>query len=295
MAKYIYGRYALTGGGAGALDAIDGAGLADQDMAVVMVQGGGIYHYILNATSGAAESSPNIIAPDANAGTKRWILHNDGGITNANTILATNTNKTPVAVTVAEQRIVGRITGGNIAGLTVAEVKTMLAFLEDAAPATASLRTLGTGATAACAGNDSRLSDNRLPADKSITQAKMIDFAAGNHLVASHDAVYSSGLSGVWLKAKEIRIPKAGVLRIKFTMYSGGYLLYGQIYRNGTAVGTQRTTYSTTGQEFSEDISGWSSGDLVQIFVYNTSYMQTAYVCNFQIFSSELLSFTVTF
>jgi len=45
----------------------------------------------------------------------------------ANTILAANADDTPLALTVAEQRIVGRKTGGNIAALTVAEIKTMLA------------------------------------------------------------------------------------------------------------------------------------------------------------------------
>jgi len=44
----------------------------------------------------------------------------------ANTILAANADDTPAAVTVAEQRIVGRITGGDIAALTAAEVRTLL-------------------------------------------------------------------------------------------------------------------------------------------------------------------------
>jgi len=81
MAIGIYGATGLIGGGTGALDAIDGddadgAGtpLANGDIAFVGVPGVFIYFYILNATSGAAEDSPSIIAPDANAGTKRWIL-----------------------------------------------------------------------------------------------------------------------------------------------------------------------------------------------------------------------------
>lgn len=44
----------------------------------------------------------------------------------ANTILAANTDDTPAALTIAEQRIVGRITSGNITGLTAAQVKTLL-------------------------------------------------------------------------------------------------------------------------------------------------------------------------
>lgn len=44
----------------------------------------------------------------------------------ANTILAANADNTPLALTIAEQRLVGRITGGNIAALTAAQVRTLL-------------------------------------------------------------------------------------------------------------------------------------------------------------------------
>jgi hypothetical protein len=44
----------------------------------------------------------------------------------AHTILAANVDNTPLALTIAEQRIVGRKTGGNIAALTTAEVLAML-------------------------------------------------------------------------------------------------------------------------------------------------------------------------
>lgn len=64
---------ALTGGLAGALDKIDGAGLSDGDAATVVLSTG-VYHYHLNATSGASENSPYVISPDSNPGTKRWIL-----------------------------------------------------------------------------------------------------------------------------------------------------------------------------------------------------------------------------
>lgn len=47
------------------------------------------------------------------------------------------------------------------------------AALKDAAAATASLRTLGTGAAAACAGNDARLSDTRTPTDLSVAEGKL--------------------------------------------------------------------------------------------------------------------------
>jgi hypothetical protein len=73
MSNLTLALAALTGGGAGALDAIDGADLSDKDAAVVVLSTG-VYHYHLDATSAASENSPYIIAPDDNPGDKRWVL-----------------------------------------------------------------------------------------------------------------------------------------------------------------------------------------------------------------------------
>lgn len=51
---------------------------------------------------------------------------------NAHTILAATTDNTPAALTVGEQTVVGRITGGNITALTAAQIRT-LANVEDGA------------------------------------------------------------------------------------------------------------------------------------------------------------------
>ena len=75
MAKTGYVKTVLTGGGASALDGISGAVLLDGDFAFVGV-GNLAYFYILDADSAAAESSPDIIAPDTTPGNKRWILQN---------------------------------------------------------------------------------------------------------------------------------------------------------------------------------------------------------------------------
>jgi hypothetical protein len=69
-----FGRTGLTGGASTDLDGIDGAGLSEGHRAFVITDEPYIYFYRLNATSGAAESSPDIIAPDNNAGQKRWVL-----------------------------------------------------------------------------------------------------------------------------------------------------------------------------------------------------------------------------
>lgn len=51
---------------------------------------------------------------------------------NANTILAATADDTPVTLTVGEQTIVGRKTGGNIAALTATEVRTIISVEENA-------------------------------------------------------------------------------------------------------------------------------------------------------------------
>lgn len=79
MANTVFmSKTGLIGGEATKLDSIDGDTLTDNDAAFVNVSNVQ-YIYRLDADSGAAESSPNIIAPDTNPGTKRWILQGLNG------------------------------------------------------------------------------------------------------------------------------------------------------------------------------------------------------------------------
>jgi hypothetical protein len=71
----LYGAIALTGGGTGALDKLDGAILNDKDGALVITESS-FSVYFLDDDSGVAENSPFVIAPDSNPGNKRWILKN---------------------------------------------------------------------------------------------------------------------------------------------------------------------------------------------------------------------------
>jgi hypothetical protein len=85
MSTSFYGFTALTGGAAGALDAIDGALLADKDQAIGCVGTTGITRiYSLDADSSGTDDGVNIIAPDNNAGTKRWILQSPVAFGTAN-------------------------------------------------------------------------------------------------------------------------------------------------------------------------------------------------------------------
>ena len=81
MSTSYFGFIALTGGGTGALDKLDGAILLDEDYANGVV---GIYNYVyqLVAASGATPDGENIIIPLTNPGTKRWILRNKSASVN---------------------------------------------------------------------------------------------------------------------------------------------------------------------------------------------------------------------
>ena len=80
MTVYAIGATSLIGGADGALDAELADDIGDGDPGFVFVKGGKVYFYIADATSGAAESSPDVIAPDEDTagvpytGDLRWIL-----------------------------------------------------------------------------------------------------------------------------------------------------------------------------------------------------------------------------
>lgn len=99
--KTIYHLEALTGGTDSTyLDYADGNSLSDGDRAYVIASDV-FYAYRLNATSGAAESSPNVIAPDTNPGNKRWILVTTYSLTAVTTSVtaADNDSDTSIATT----------------------------------------------------------------------------------------------------------------------------------------------------------------------------------------------------
>jgi len=80
----------------------------------------------------------SIVSVNITTGVMTLSGHVANSLFDANTILAANTDNTPAAVTIAEQRLVGRLTGGNIKALTAAEVATIIgssvppwAFLSD--------------------------------------------------------------------------------------------------------------------------------------------------------------------
>lgn len=139
------------------------------------------------------------------------------------------------------------------------------------------------------------------------TQAEMdakFDAATGHkHTGAAGDApnvitfyaggVYLAGatternyVDTVYVKAKAITIRTGGALRVNFDLRSNssGIVVYGQIYKNGVAVGTERSTTLTTYTTFSEDIAGFNPNDIIELWVKTSSAAVAVYLSNFALF-----------
>lgn len=96
------------------------------------------------------------------------------------------------------------------------------------------------------------------------------DYAAGDNLILGPSAILTApGTS--YTKVLEVKLPRSGTLRIKFGLNRKGGIAGpdGRIYRNGVAVGTVHNNSTTTWTEYSEDISGWTKGDLLQLYLLN--------------------------
>ena len=73
--------------------------------------------------------------------------------------------------------------------------------------------------------------------------------------------------SGGKIGLATITVVNPGTARMKFTLRSSNYgvsIVYGKIYKNGVAIGTERST----GEEatFSEDFTGLRAGDVLIVY-----------------------------
>jgi len=121
-------------------------------------------------------------------------------------------------------------------------------------------------------------------ADNAITPAKLSAQTAGDYLLSSNDTARTT-TDSAYAKVKETKIAKSGTYRIKFDLgnMTGGSNVYGKVYKNGTAVGTERAVTGTP-TTFSEDISGFAAGDLIQVYAKNSGGGQTVQVSNFRLY-----------
>ena len=114
------------------------------------------------------------------------------------------------------------------------------------------------------------------------------DFVVGDFLICANDTARGIGATGPYL-LKESKIGRGGTLRIKFDLRAShpSYPVYAYIWRNGAPVGTMRSTNSTGYVTFSEDISGWSKGDLVQVFGYTIHSSYVVVVGNLRLYADN--------
>jgi hypothetical protein len=92
---------------------------------------------------------------------------------NANTILAADTDDTPLPLTIAEQTVVGRITGGSITALTATQLRTLI-NVEDGADVTDATNVAAAGALLTSGGT---MSGTLSLADNIVSRPVLEDYA----------------------------------------------------------------------------------------------------------------------
>jgi len=129
-------------------------------------------------------------------------------------------------------------------------------------------------------------------------EGSYLTYSAGDLLLQSSDAEVSTTSESVYVKLKEIGIGQGGgTLRIKFDMKNNnaGSTVNGRVYRNGVAVGTEQSTTLATYTTYSEDISGWGAGDLIQIYAQTQVGGVGSFIQNFRVYADKsLLPYVIT-
>lgn len=113
-------------------------------------------------------------------------------------------------------------------------------------------------------------------------------YAAGTTLLAAANTTDVTGVGDTSNhKVKSIVVVRPGTISTSFDISTtGAVTCHGRIYRNGSPVGTDRTTTLPTFVTFTEDIAGWSQGDTCELWIQETNAGQIMSARNFQLFAS---------
>ena len=117
-----------------------------------------------------------------------------------------------------------------------------------------------------------------------------VSYTASDVLISSSDTLKQFNNRTTYTKTSEIKMFRPGVIRVKFDVAvdTAGKTIYGRIYLNGVATGTERTSTheQPTYETFSEDIT-IAPGDLVQLYtkMSDTSFGRSA---NFRIYGTSI-------
>jgi len=98
-----------------------------------------------------------------------------------------------------------------------------------------------------------------------------------------------------YLKVKEIKLARGGTYRVKFDLklnVAEG-LAYGRIYKNAAAVGAEQTEAGAVYITKSEDIAGWVTGDLLQLYIKHSTGARYTFIQNLKVYSNITLDHIV--
>ncbi|MDP3988101.1 MAG: hypothetical protein Q8P80_03070 [Candidatus Levybacteria bacterium] len=132
-------------------------------------------------------------------------------------------------------------------------------------------------------------------------------FATGTNLIA-YDNAGRTTTATTYTKVEEMQLGWGGSLTVKFNLdgscsgFNCAGTAYGRLYKNGSAVGTERTATIATNDgtcnytTYSENLTGLVSGDLIQVYgkVVNTSGTNTSCVDDFQLYANYAPTAKVT-
>ncbi|MCK5614510.1 hypothetical protein KAR91_72265 [Candidatus Pacearchaeota archaeon] len=116
-----------------------------------------------------------------------------------------------------------------------------------------------------------------------------LKYTASSTLLASDDAEASNN-NAVYTKEKEFVIPDdifedESEFRIEFELKSSTTsAVHCRVYRNGSYVGSTQISSSTTYANFSQDLTGWSASDLIQMYTHSLDAGRTVYIRNARIY-----------
>lgn len=137
---------------------------------------------------------------------------------------------------------------------------------------------------------DTTISNDQITDERIIVRPVGLIYSASDTLIISDDSEESHNTAS-YVKVKEFDpIPvdmfsNDSEFRIKFDMKSSiAALVYGRIYRNGVFVSPAHSTGSTTYVTFSDDLAGWSAGDLIQLYTNSFDVGRTVYIENFRVY-----------
>lgn len=143
------------------------------------------------------------------------------------------------------------------------------------------------------AGNKLTWDGSTLAVTGSITDQR--PYAAGSNIIAAAgEEAFTQQTT--YTRLKEISVVRSGTLTVAFDLQgTGASIARGQIFKNGVAVGTERSTstpsvYTT----WSENISV-AAGDLIQIYAKTTGAGSAAYVKNYRLKNSFIIAEVATY